>query len=73
MYFGGTRHITLRIITLLNCIFTYSASFQAVNPKTEQKTGMEDINSTRFLTTNDKQGDTGKTYTFSNYFFVHLF
>ncbi|XP_063709038.1 uncharacterized protein LOC134837585 [Culicoides brevitarsis] len=44
MYFGGSSHLVIHVITLLNCIFTYSASFQAAKPALDAV--MDKINST---------------------------
>lgn len=53
MYFGGTSHLVIHVITLLNCIFTYSASFQAA----KEELVMDKINSTHGT---NKPGNAGK-------------
>lgn len=69
MYLGGTSHLLFRIITLLHCIFTYSASFQAaVGHKKEQQLGlvvMDEINSTHLHVPHNKQQSSGKQIFYS--------
>lgn len=66
MYLGGKSHLVFRTITLLNCIFTYSASFQAVSHKEQkeqqQPTGilMDEINSTHFHVARKQHEGTGR-------------
>uniref|UniRef100_A0A336LKU9 CSON010974 protein n=1 Tax=Culicoides sonorensis TaxID=179676 RepID=A0A336LKU9_CULSO len=55
MYLGGTSHIVFRIITLLNCIFTYSASFHTTSHKEQSVKIMDEINSTYFNVAHQKQ------------------
>lgn len=62
MYLGGTSHLVFRIITLLNCLFTYSASFQAVSHKEEKEQPgiiMDEINSTHFHVAHKQHEGTG--------------
>lgn len=62
MYLGGTSHLVFRIITLLNCIFTYSASFQAAVGHNKEQLGtvMDEVNSTHLHVSRKQHESTGE-------------